>query len=64
MLLSMCRVVGIVLAGAAGVGVAFAGISLYKRYKNRRHSSSGMPRIIEIGALSGSRKPKSPSYSR
>lgn len=57
-------VVGVLVAGTAGVGVAFAGISLYKRFKNRRHNNKGMPRIIEIGALSGTRKPRSPSYSR
>jgi len=54
----------VVVAGASGVGVAFAGVSLYKRFKNRRHTSKRMPRIIEIGALSGPRKPRSPSYSR
>ena len=58
-----CRVVGLLVAGTAGVGVAFAGISLYHRFRNRRPNDKSLPRIIEIGALSG-RKPKSPSYSR
>ena len=45
------------------MAVAFAGISLYQRFRNRRSSSKSLPRIIEIGALAN-RKPKSPSYAR
>lgn len=54
--------IGLLVAGGAGIAVAVAGISLYNRFRNRRAGSKGLPRIIEIGALS--RKQKSPSYSR
>lgn len=49
------------LAVVAGIGVAAAGIALY-RHVRRRKEGKGLPRIIEIGSLTGNRK--SPSYVR
>lgn len=55
------RVIAVVVTVVAGIGVACAGISIYRRFKGRKDGRPS-PRIIEINSLAQSSK--SPTYSR